>query len=228
MLTGSNCSSLSLADIKEYIERTLLPFCVLLCLNVEKDEKEEKDPNILFPDPFRPWSKHSHFSVNFALALLRRDKIHTTITKIISMPNFELKIGINWTHLTKQFPLWWNNECTIKLLEDIAKNGIFHTVLQRSSTVQCVTFRPEFIKFQVEQHFLQSSKVQSYMMSNCSEDDINEFIDRQVNFFPCTFTLERFLSAICHEMSTNHPEEGLSFLDLPTPDHDFFTNEVSK
>jgi len=219
-LSGSPQPTISQEDIQEYVQNTLLPHCAHLCLNGVKDDNIK---GRVFPDPCYSSSDHSLSSVNIALALLRKAKVYEAISNAILLPDPELKSAISQATLTNHLPLWWNDDCGVKLIYDIAQNGLLHVSLHRSRTVEGMTFLPaEYIKRQIQQYFFQGSKVQSYILNHCSQKDVNEFVERQASSFPNALAIERFLSVVCNEISRKHLDEEWAFLDLPMPDHDLF------
>ncbi len=219
VLAGSSEMSISEEDTIIYARNILLPHCAHLCLRYVKSQCIE---GMIFPDPCSPLQDHSPTSVKIAVALLRKAKVYQTVSNAVLLPEKELRMSISKAAKSNNFPLWWNDDCGVKLLRDIAQNGVLHTSLQRSYTIEGSTFQPEFIKLQIRQYFFQESEVKSYILNKCSQQDVDDFIERQAMIFPDSLAIETYVSSVCNEISRNHIGKEWTFLDLPMPDHDLF------
>ena len=141
-------------DVKHYIHNILIPHCAAMCLSVHPNPiKKEASVHISFaedchelfpfPDPCRPYEDQSQTSIYVAISILRRCRIYETISNAtqqnLQRPksdsdsdfilDLELKSAVESVS-TGDFPVWWNNDCSLKLLLDIARHGLFYVLLQ--------------------------------------------------------------------------------------------------
>ena len=234
-LSGSS-PTISQGDINHYVQETLIPHCARLCLLGIKEEVSNKlgietYKDVILPDPILPLSDHSPSSLEIALALLRRTKLYSAIINIAHLPQGEVTHVIERIENHKdEVPIWWDTNYDWELLCHAAHNGLLHVTLERNKNENIdeqSLFHPHAIQLQIRTFLFQGSGMQKplippHIVQNCTQDDMDDFVEKQANNFPCALTIERRLSVLCNEISREHLDKNWAFVDLPMVDHSLF------
>jgi len=202
--------------------------------------------DLKFPDPMIELDQHSLQSREIANALLRRASLYKSLTHLF---NLEVKEDTKslfqpaldlLAKIKDGLPLWWTSKFDWIMLCQAQKYGILHAVMKDCSIVRESShpLHPESLRCHVRKVFLQglqndedakatSSLIPHHILQRCSNEDLSNFIETQINDFPSTLVVEKRLVLLCSEackslIKKSHSSDNAhtwAFYNLPMTDH---------
>ena len=233
-------------NVRGYVEKVLLPFCLRLCvlgngpsiegargsngefktaLGISRYPEPSKSVQSPLPDPCMELEEHSLEAVAHALAILRRVRLMRAALHIaggdVSVEELGEAARSSFTcnNLTG-LPIWW---CPwihdIALLVHAATSGLFSIIKDRHGCDFRSVFSHAAIVKAMHATFVGNEKMlPKTVVERSSLDDSNEWIELHAKEFPSVNVLERRLAFLC-TVATAPLQGEMRFDNLPMFDH---------
>lgn len=234
--------------IKEYVEISLLPHCLRLCVvgngpNITNNSRwsygnyvtangtslyQEHTENLQtpIPDPCLPLVEHSLRALALANAILRRVRLMRTLFDIATgkLPSNQLDDALRSSSMRKSMgglPVWW---CPwihdAALLVHASTRGLFSIMKDRNSEDSTpLAFSREIILQHMYSTFVAvDNALPSSVVDNSPPEDSQTWIEQHAHDFPTLNVLERRLAFLCAK-ATEHLDGEERFENLPMFDH---------